>query len=771
MFKFNQRSKKGKKNKKDDELIKNKIASLGQTFCSKLIIKLVPKFLIPDLYLYILKYEYANRSSDDIKKIIPRFNELIPLKEYLYYYENNDYDNIIKEISKLSFYKSQKKLSIIKKANEDKNKFFILLNGSIYKLSLIFIKEKISLEDYIIYMIKMKLLEENQIFLKCNKLNKNYIDIHDIKHFKEYNYKELLSKAKNNLIYNGFTINNNNDITINSIDNYLRLNELRINGKNENQAKFYLYIGKYIKEKILNKGEFIGDLSLNENNEGNTYICEQKCDIAFINKTETNKSLMYKYILDKYKKIFLQNFHKFYIFKDLLNNNNSFFENNFFPYIIYKKYKKGENIILQNSQYEGVYFIIDGRVQISLFQTFNELSNTLISLQYSIYNFRDYASKITKTVDILNDFHLNFMINSDNIDKKNESEKKSNNKIFSSNEYMEYFKGYKNIELFTCNRGDVLGLNELFDYKTELYNFQLKCISDETNVFFMSKEYFQNIMEKEGSIMNNVIKLIDLRAKALIGRINSFRINYKNGVFFHMRNKKKIFYRNQTKSINDSINIDNSNSNLNSINESSKERSYYSLFPQTKIKISKKKYKLKNIDSIKLFKNNELLNYLKNKKLLKINALNIQNILNNKYKTGNVTPNNISIKNNNSFMINSENNGRNKDNKLKQSFSQINWFHKNDNKIIFKKSIIPIENEENLLLNVNRNQKEFDKREKDYYLNSYINNNEFPLLKKNKKISFFNSYYNNNSKDIKKRFIKNKSFKNMRVSNKLKIFE
>ena len=97
MFKFNQRSKKGKKNKKDDELIKNKIASLGQTFCSKLIIKLVPKFLIPDLYLYILKYEYANRSSDDIKKIIPRFNELIPLKEYLYYYENNNYDNIIKE--------------------------------------------------------------------------------------------------------------------------------------------------------------------------------------------------------------------------------------------------------------------------------------------------------------------------------------------------------------------------------------------------------------------------------------------------------------------------------------------------------------------------------------------------------------------------------------------------------------------------------------------------------------------------------------------------
>ena len=234
-------------------------------------------------------------------------------------------------------------------------------------------------------------------------------------------------------------------------------------------------------------------------------------------------------------------------------------------------------------------------------------------MQYSIYNFRDYASKITKTVDILNDFHLNFMINSDNIDKKNESEKKSNNKIFSSNEYLEYFKGYKNIELFTYNRGDVLGLNELFDYKTELYNFQLKCISDETNVFFMSKEYFQNIMEKEGSIMNNVIKLIDLRAKALIGRINSFRINYKNGVFFHMRNKKKIFYRNQTKSINDSINIDNSNSNLNSINESSKERSYYSLLVLGDSRVGKKSLikRILNISCTSTYRNPEIENQYK----------------------------------------------------------------------------------------------------------------------------------------------------------------
>ena len=62
----------------------------------------------------------------------------------------------------------------------------------------------------------------------------------------------------------------------------------------------------------------------------------------------------------------------------------------------------------------------------------------------------------------------------------------------------------------------VFGLNELFDYKTELYNFTAECVSDETNLFFISKRNFNDIIEKENNIMNNVIQLIDLKAKTLI---------------------------------------------------------------------------------------------------------------------------------------------------------------------------------------------------------------------------------------------------------------
>ena len=134
-----------KRSKDEKELLRQKISKLGRTFCSKLLIKLTSNIIIPDLYIYILKYEYANRTQDDIDKILPKLMNLIPLNKYLKYNENkknNNYNKIIKELAKISFYQKAKKYEIIKKANENINKFFFVLNGSIFKLNLIFKKEK-----------------------------------------------------------------------------------------------------------------------------------------------------------------------------------------------------------------------------------------------------------------------------------------------------------------------------------------------------------------------------------------------------------------------------------------------------------------------------------------------------------------------------------------------------------------------------------------------------------------------------------------------------
>jgi CRP-like cAMP-binding protein len=785
-----------KERKTTDLLLKLKVKSLGTTFLSKLLIKLTSKIVIPDLYLQILKYEIKNRTNDDIAKTLPRFQTLGPFNDYINYKEDNRTDfssKIITNLAWVSFYKYKRKLSFIKKANEDRNNFYLILNGSLTKLNLTFKKEKISIEEYLLYMIKMKMLQEKQILFKCNKLNSAYVNL-DINNFKvyflynkNYNFKELKQRARKELIDAGFNFTNDGRIEMSSVDNYIKLGIFKINERSDVQTRFNLFIGNYVKINNLYKGSYIGDLSKNENNEGYAYICDKNCDICYVNKVESSNSKLYDYILEKYSKIFMKIKNKFYILTDTDDNICS---NLVLPLMTFKKFKKGETIITQNSQYEGVYFIIDGKVKISISQTFHELSNTLLSLQYSIFNFKDYVSKIIKTIDIINEFNLKYMLQTQKRNMIDIGNNKINGQIFSTNEYLNYFNGIKTIDLYTLSEGDMLGLNELFDYKTELYNFSAECVSDEVNAFYISKTNFNNIMEKENEIMNNVIQLIDLKAKTLIGKINSFREEYRNAVINTLKRNKtrNHFHRIYTDRNSDttitkeeiSKNNNNLNDNINSIHNNKKK-----MF--IKYNILKEK-----CNNVKLFKNNDLLNYLKNTKLVRSNSIidtiNLhvnRNIINNRHlggkvhqsglidnfnrsksttnkfrkkimlKYGSFFPNNSGKEYHN--ILDEKTNNRKRENDIKTNISNIHMnlvnSKSNSEKIIFNRTISPVKDGETLLYAIMNNQKKFDEYKKE---NFFINN---------KFLSLKNTINNNILKKLGKySSFKATSFKRLKIS-------
>lgn len=598
----------GRTNRELKEL-KKKIKKLGRTFWSKFIIKLTSKMFIPELYLQILKYERCNRTYEDISKTLMWFKTLDSLNDYINYKNENNSSKIIVDLAWNSFYKYKKKMAIIKKANEDKNNFYLILNGNLTKLTLIFKKEKISIEEYLVYMIKMKILQEKQILKKSNILNSSFIYL-DLNNFKEYfnnmsiNYRELKSRAKKELLKAGFVLNNDNQISFSSVESYMNLSNFETDERKDTHTKFYLYIGHYVKSNCLSKGDYIGDLSKNDNNEGCTYICKDNCDICYVNKIESKTSKLFDYILLKMKRVFKEIKYKFYILKDTSDN---LCLNYLVPMMVYKKYKYGDKIIVQNSQYEGIYFIINGKVKISISQTFNELSNTLVSLQYSIFNFKDYVSKIIKTIDILNEFNLKFIVNNSNKNIVDMNESEIHNKIFSSNEYHNCFKGIYNIDFYTLSDGDILGLNELFDYKTELFNFNAECVSEEATLFFISKKYFNNIIQKESYIMNNVIQLIDLKAKELIGKINLYRNDYKSTVINILKYKDKKIKKNNKSCINSDL---NKFSNIKNKEEYNK----FKILKNKEIKLSESLKLNKPQNNICIFKKNELLNYLKKSK-------------------------------------------------------------------------------------------------------------------------------------------------------------
>ena len=786
-----------KERKTSDLLLKLKVKSLGTTFLSKLLIKLTSKIVIPDLYLQILKYEIRNRTNEDIAKTLPRFQSLGPFNDYINYKENKLTDfssKIITNLAWVSFYKYRRKLSFIKKANEDRNNFYLILNGSLTKLNLIFKKQKISIEEYLLYMIKMKMLQENQILFKCNKLNSAYVNL-DINNFKlyflqnkNYNFKDLKQRARKELIDAGFNFTYDGRIEMSSVDNYIKLGIFKVNERNDIQTRFNLFVGNYAKINNLYKGSYIGDLSRNENNEGYTYICDKNCDICYVNKVESNNSKLYDYILEKYTKIFMEIKNKFYILKDTDDNICS---NLILPLMTFKKFKRGENIIIQNSQYEGVYFIIDGKVKISISQTFHELSNTLLSLQYSIFNFKDYVSKIIKTIDIINEFNLKYMLQAQKRNMIDMGNNKIDGEILSSNEYLSYFNGIKTIDLYTLSEGDMLGLNELFDYKTELYNFSAECASYEVNVFYISKANFNNIMEKENDIMNNVIQLIDLKAKTLIGKINSFREVYRNAVINTLKRKKtkNHFHRictdrnSDTTIVKEEISKNNNNSNLNDnikVIHNNKKKEF--------LKCHILKEKCNPLNNVKLFKNNDLLNYLKNTKLVRSNSIidNInlhanRNILSNRHfgdkihQSGLIHNFNISKSTTNKFrkkimhkcgsffsknsgkeyhnILDENTHNQNRENDIKTKISNIHMnlanSKSNSEKIIFNRTISPVKSGETLLNDIMNNQKKFDEYKKENFfvdnkflsLKSTINKNNIITKKLGKNSSFKNTSF------------------------------
>ena len=726
----------------DKKNFKKKIKVLGKTFLSKLVIKLTASLNIPEFYLQILKYERENRTRYEINQTLPFFATLSPFQHYINLKENNNENNsskIVLDLAWNSFYKYKKKMSIIKRANEDNNSFFLILNGNITKLNLIFKKEKLTIEEYLLYILKMKYLSENQIIYKCNKLNKGIINI-DINNFdcynennSLYNFKELKHKAKYELKKEGFNISPEGIMHIPSIEKYIKLGYFDISEKSDTNVRYNLYVGNYIKSNILYKGDLIGDLSQNENNEGYTYISNSCCDICYLNKKEVNDLKLYEYIYLKMLNEFKQIKHKFYILKDTRDD---ICDNYIVPFLVYKTYKKGEKIIIQNSQYEGIYFIMNGKVKISISKTFNELSNTLVSMQYSMFNFKEFVYKRIKTIDALNEFNLNYLIHSNDKNITNLKDNDIEHEILSSNEYFNYFKQSNYIDFYTLKEGDVLGLNELYDYKTELYNFNAECISNDATLFFISKKDFNNLIQKESYIMYNVIQLIDFKSKSLIGKINLYKNFHKNLVIKTLKNKEKKNMR----YINSCINIKENKSNTsNRMNKN--EINDPNFLKQIEYKINS----IRIQKNIKLFKNNSLLKYLKNSSISESFNFNNENnkdlnnekisiikenlVLNKKQLKSKNLCNSINVNESSNFLrkniscmnlsCQDFNHSNSKRNDIKNNIKKIQ--SRNDN--CFKKTLYYIDKKKN---NIN-------KEKKDFKNNQYSGFSSLPLIKNSKK--------------------------------------
>ena len=578
-----------------------KHAFLGKTFSTKFFLKFCSNLVEPSFVCFqILNYEYENRTKEDIDKASPWIKTLKYFYDYISLKETEEYSNLlINKLVWVLFRKTFYKTTVIKRAGEKNNIFFLILEGNVIKLDLVVYREILSVEEYLIYLIKMKLMNENEIINKCLILNKSFVDINE-KSIKKFcikncgdNYEIMKKKAIKELNDLGLDINenyeeeelDNDNIKIKSIDNYLNIFLNKINPKREQsprKAFFKFYIPQYIINGKLEKGFFFGNFLKEELKDNSTYISEGRSTICIFNKELHYNEELYQSMTNKMKKVFKNLKNKFFIFHHIKDD---IFYNNYVKFMVYKKYYKGDKIFLQNSFHEGIFLIKKGEIKITINTSIDDMYNLITYLTYALNGYNDYVSGFTSKD------YINEQINQQN------QRIKSHHEL--DHETVKLYLEKNNYELMEIKDYNIIGTNESYDYQTKIYNFTAECISDEAILYFLPKNCLNTILNKEKMVYNSLIQLVEFRIKNIIWKVKNIIKVFENKI-------KK--YQLKTIKIRNNPNLyiitDNSNNKNNVDNENNIKNNSLKKIPNI-IKRNNLNY---NFSKLNLLKNNKYKN-------------------------------------------------------------------------------------------------------------------------------------------------------------------
>ena len=509
-------SKPRKKNEKN--VFSKRVLFNSRTFNSKLFLKLTTPYISKSIVcIQTLRYERENRNINDIEAALPWLQTIPELNKFINLKETPESSHkLLVELVWLLFYKYYSKNIVLKKAGEREEFIFISLGGKILKLKVIYERVHITLEEYLVYLIKLEIIHEKQILKNCRKLNLFYADINGeniIKFCKDnpqFKYEKLRDRAEEEITKLGFNVTDFEEekINVHSIDNYIEIASIKNQIKIINdgtKASPELYIGKYVKVGYIKRGEVIGNLTKQFASDNTTYICEDNCDVAYLNKNLSKMDNLYDLIIEKKRKILSEIKNKFLIF----NNISDEIFNELIPFFEYKSFHQGEKIFVQNSLYEGIYIIKQGEVNIYLDSAVNDLGDYISRIKYSLSGFQDYVTRLTTEE---NNEKEDIIIKPDISDYKMNLTKEKSNTL----------REIKKYDIMTIPEGSLFGTNEYYDYKTQLYYFSAECMSKDAIIYFLPKKYFYSLLIKEKPIYLALMNTVESKIIYIIGKLKHY---------------------------------------------------------------------------------------------------------------------------------------------------------------------------------------------------------------------------------------------------------
>jgi hypothetical protein len=393
--------------------------------------------------------------------------------------------------------------------------FYMIVTGKILKLSIRYKNSYLSLKEYILYLAKLYILNEKNLYNDCIKKNKGVFPIKEnidiVKYasrIKFFDFKSEITKIKN-MKNEILLIDNNEKIKkkLNIADILSLYNpDVEIGNKNHflnNEIKFLVNLPFFYVEKIIEPISFLGHLNKNRGIKKNCcYICLNNCEVFYLDKDNIKnpEDPIYNIVNKKKSEIITNKLLKtHFLFKDTDLN---FLSKNYSKYFEIIKIKKNDFIFYQGSPYEGIYFVINGILQLKSNRSYNELSD----LNYVILN--NLESKDQKQ---------------ENLDNYN-NKKKSNiiNKLIHNTLFIKKSNQKNEIKFGTFSINDIIGLNDIYDKKKNIYNFSVLCLSNEAELFFLPKEIFNSLITNQ-EIYDKIIAMSQEKNKVLSLKITKYK--------------------------------------------------------------------------------------------------------------------------------------------------------------------------------------------------------------------------------------------------------
>ena len=549
-------------------------------------------------FVEILKLEPQNRRNSEIQLIIPYIQSLAYFNEFLTLREQREtFIKLINEFVWVLCYEKYEKNTIIKRPKEFPEKFFLILYGSVAVLDLVVTKECLTEEQYMIYLIKMRILNEEEIIRKCNKYNKDIlnIDTTDIEQYCnsgfKFKYNTLKVNALRDLYKHNFNIQDYTN-KVPNLEEYIFatkvINDVRKKNEDKNTNKKYFYILHYEQIGIMRTGRYFGDLCIkNINKERVCFFALEDTDIGYVDKFVYDRPKLFLPIEKKKERYIESYINSFYIFREVKTEE---FCNKYAKYFLYKRYTNGEKLFLQNSFHDGVYLIIEGLVNVYTDRQINEISGLMVSLQYSLDGFSEFLSCLKE--DKINNNKEDFI----------------KNPVYHTKEYSELSKGQKRIYLNKLGNFEIIGLNEYYSYSTQLIHFTVEIISQDALIIFIPKRIFYKIITSDREVLFSLKKIVELRSRFYIGKLKNYKDSLINDINNKLitnsnrrsktslenrknnryQNKKELFHkRNNSPMSNENRIKDNKILNLNQTLSPNNNKNFNSIFNKTNSNFNK----------------------------------------------------------------------------------------------------------------------------------------------------------------------------------------